>query len=68
MKPKAKPWTSGVIRWLLETWAELDYLQRRLIELQMDARSLRVPPERSEAGALEAMYALPAREPDHGLE
>jgi hypothetical protein len=67
MKTKAKPWTSGVMRWLCETWAELDYLQRRLIELQMDARSLRIPPEPSEAEALDAVYALPAREPGHGL-
>lgn len=37
MKTKAGPWTSRAIRWLRETWAEMDYLQRRLIELQMDA-------------------------------
>jgi len=46
----------------------MDYLSHRLIELQMDARSLRVPPNPSDAEALEAIYALPAREPDHGLE
>ncbi|MGH2881993.1 MAG: hypothetical protein ACRDPA_04710 [Solirubrobacteraceae bacterium] len=68
MKTKARPWASRVIRWLCETWAEMAYLERRLIELQMDARSLRVPVERSEAEALEAIYALPAREPEHGLE
>jgi hypothetical protein len=37
MKMKAGPWTSRAIRRLRETWAEMDYLQRRLIELQMDA-------------------------------
>jgi hypothetical protein len=68
MKTKARPWASRVIRWLCETWAEMDYAQRRLVALQMDARSLRLPPERSEAEALEALYALPAREPAHGPE
>jgi hypothetical protein len=67
MKTKAKPWTSRVTRWLCETWAEMDYLQHRLVELQMDERSLRVPPGCSEAEALEAIYALPAQEPDNGL-
>ena len=46
----------------------MDYLSHRLIELQMDAQSLRVPPNPSDAEALDAIYALPAREPDHGLE
>jgi hypothetical protein len=68
MKTKARPWTSRAIGWLRETWAELDYLQRRLIELQMQAPSYRLPPQRAERKELETMYALPGREPDHGLE
>jgi hypothetical protein len=36
-----------VIGWLRDTWAELIYLQRRLLELQMQA-SLRIAPEPSE--------------------
>jgi hypothetical protein len=67
MPMKTKPWKLRTIRWLCEMWAEVAYLQRRAIELQMDARSLRVPSKASMAEALEAIYALPAREPDHGL-
>jgi len=67
MRTRSKPWAGRVIRWLCDTWAELAYLQRRLIEGQMDSRSLRMPPERSKAEALEAMWALPARVPDDGL-
>lgn len=67
MTMKAKPLRVRIIRWLCEMWAEVAYLQRRAIELQMDARSLRVPSKASMAEALEAIYALPAREPDHGL-
>ena len=67
MKTKAKPRTRRAMQWLRETWAELDYLQRRLIELEMQAPSLRLPPESSEREQLERMYALPARQPDHGV-
>jgi hypothetical protein len=55
MMMKAKPSTIRPIRWLRETWAEVDYLQRRLSQLQMDARSLRVPPEASKAEVLDAI-------------
>jgi hypothetical protein len=68
MTMRATPRTTRVIRSLCEMWAEVDYLHRRLIELQMDARSLRLPSEASKAEVLDAIYALPAREPDHGLE
>jgi hypothetical protein len=67
MKTKVMPRACRVIGWLRETWVELEYLQRRLIELQMQAPSLRLPPDPSEREELERMYALPAREPDHGL-
>jgi hypothetical protein len=56
-----------VIGWPRETWAELIYLQRRLMELQMQAAFLHVPPQLSEREELKRVYALPAREPDHGL-
>lgn len=59
---------SRIIAWLRETWDEMDYAQRRLIELRTAIPSLRVPPMCVEADELEAMYALPSREPDHGLE
>jgi hypothetical protein len=68
MKTTTKPCTTRLLRWLSETRAEMDYLQHRLIELQMDERSLRVPPNRSDVEALDALYALPGRAPDHGLE
>jgi hypothetical protein len=67
MNTQAKLRTSRVIVWFRETWDEMNYLQRRLVELQMQA-SLRIPPEPSEREELERVYALPAREPDHGLE
>jgi hypothetical protein len=67
MNTNAKPRMSRGIDWLRETWFELVYLQRRLIELQMQAPSLRIPPEPSQQDELERAYALPTREPDHGL-
>jgi hypothetical protein len=68
MNTRAKPRTSRVIEWFRETWAELNYLQRRSIELQMQAPSLRITLEAWEREQLERTYALPARDPDHGLE
>lgn len=65
MRSKAKSRARRVIRWVCETWIELAYVQRRLIELQMDAPSLRIPAEGSELRELEQIYALPAREPEH---
>jgi hypothetical protein len=46
----------------------MDHLEARLIELQADARSVRVPPKRADVEALEAVHAAPAREPDRGPE
>ena len=54
-------------RWLRDTWAEVDYAQRRMIELQLGIPPQRMPPEPSESEALERVYALPSREPGHGL-
>jgi hypothetical protein len=54
---------SRIIAWLRNTWAELDYAQRRMIELNMATPPLRPPPSRSSVDQLEALYALPTREP-----
>jgi hypothetical protein len=45
----------------------MDYAQRRVIELQLGIPPLRVPPASSDPDELESIYALPSREPDHGL-
>ena len=57
---------SRIIAWLRETWDEVDYANRRMIELRMATPPLRVPPVSVKADELEALYALPPREPDHG--
>ncbi len=63
MKTGLKSGVRRVVSWIRETWAELDYAQRRMIELQLDIPPLRVPPGQSELEELERLYALPAREP-----
>jgi hypothetical protein len=35
MRPTTHPRVSRIIAWLRNTWAELDYAQRRMIELNM---------------------------------
>jgi hypothetical protein len=57
-----------ILACLRETWDEVDYANRRMIELRMAPLSLRVPPVCVKADELEAMYALPSRAPDHGCE
>lgn len=68
MPTTTKPRVSRIIAWLRDTWAELDYAQRRMIELNMAIPSLRIPPGRSVIDELEALYALPSREPDDEFE
>ena len=68
MPTTTKPRVSRIIAWLRETWAELDYAQRRMIELNMATPSLRLPPDRSSVDELEALYALPSRESDDEFE
>jgi hypothetical protein len=46
----------------------VNYAQRRMIELQMGTPPPRTPAKRSDADDLEAVYQLPARESEHGLE
>ena len=38
MRTTTKPRVSRIIAWLRDTWAELDYAQRRMIELNMAIR------------------------------
>jgi hypothetical protein len=59
---------SRIIAWLRETWDEMDYAQRRLIELRTGVPMLRVPSVRSEVDELEDLYALPSRDPEHDRE
>ena len=68
MRTTTKPRVSRIIAWLRDTWAELDYAQRRMIELNMATPTLRLPPRRSSIDELEALYALPSREPDDEFE
>ena len=68
MRTKTKPRVRRIIAWLRDTWAEFDYAQRRMIELRMVIPTLRIPPDRSAIDELEALYALPSREPDDELE
>jgi hypothetical protein len=56
-----------LVRWLRDTWAEVDYAQRRMTELQLGIPPAGPPAESSEREELERVYALPSREPDHGL-
>jgi hypothetical protein len=62
MRTRVTSRASRIIRWLRETWDEMDYAQRRLIELRLGVPSLRVPSVRSEVDELEAVYALPSRD------
>ena len=68
MRTTTKPRVSRIIGWLRDTWAEFDYAQRRMIELNMATPTLRLPPRRSSIDELEALYALPSREPDDEFE
>ena len=68
MPTTTKPRVSRIISWLRDTWAELDYAQRRMIELNLAIPPLRTPPRRSSIDDLEALYALPSREPDDEFE
>lgn len=68
MRTATKAYVRRIITWLRETWAEMDYAQRRMIELQMGIPSPRMPADRSNIDTLEATYSLPTREPDHGLD
>ena len=42
MRTKTKRRVRRIIAWLRDTWAELDYAQRRMIELRMVIPTLRI--------------------------
>jgi hypothetical protein len=57
-----------LIRWLRHEWAEIDYTQRRLFEIRTGvvvSTNARSPQQQSLIEELEALYALPARDPGH---
>ena len=68
VRTKTKPRVRRIVAWLRDTWAELDYAQRRMIELNLAIPALRPPPDRADVDELEALYALPSREPDDEFE
>ena len=68
MRTTTKRRASRIIAWLRDTWAEVDYAQRRMIELNLAIPALRPPRDRADVDELEALYALPSREPDDELE
>jgi hypothetical protein len=68
MRTRLSAGAALLVRWLRDGWAEVDYAQRRMIELQLGIPPARLPADSSEREELEMMYALPAHEPDHGLQ
>lgn len=68
MPTTTKPRVSRIIAWLRDTWAELDYAQRRMIELNLAIPALRPPADRGDVDELEALYALPSRETNDEFE
>lgn len=68
MPTTTKPRVSRIIAWLRDTWAELNYAQRRMIELNIAIPPPRMPPGRASIDELKALYALPSREPGDELE
>ena len=64
MRTTTKPRVSRIIAWLRDTWAELDYAQRRMIELNLAIPALRPPLDRADVDELEGLYALPSRDPE----
>jgi hypothetical protein len=62
------PGFKSVVKWVRETWSEADYAHHRLTELQLGTLPRGTALQCSELERLEATYALPAREPGHGLE
>jgi hypothetical protein len=68
MPAEMKALALRIIAWLRDTWDEVDYAQRRTIELQRGIGPRRVSTTRSDVTDLEALYRLPARDPQRGLK
>ena len=68
MRTTTRPRVRRIIAWLRDTWAEVDYAQRRMIELKQAIPALRPPRDRADVDELEALYALPSREPNDEFE
>ena len=62
MQTKITSRATRIMAWLRETWAETGYANRRMIELR--TASVMTPPMARQIDELEALYALPSREPD----
>ena len=63
MRIKVTSYASRIIVWLRETWTDMDHANRRMIELRIQPPSL-MPPLARQIDDLEALYALPSREPE----
>ena len=63
MRTKVTYHASRIVVWLRETWAEMDYANRRMLELRTGSPLL-MPPASRQLDELEALYALPSQEPD----
>ncbi|HTP20667.1 MAG TPA: hypothetical protein VMJ65_13740 [Solirubrobacteraceae bacterium] len=67
MRREVTSHASRIIVWLRETWAEMDYANRRMIELRTGSPLL-MPPAGRQIDELEALYALPSQEADRDAE
>lgn len=67
MRTKVTSHASLIIVWLRETWAEMDYANRRMIELRTGTPLL-MPPAGRQIDELETLYALPSQEPARNAE
>jgi len=63
MRTKVTYHARRIVVWLRETWAEMDYANRRMLELRTGSPLL-MPPASRQLDELEALYALPSQEPD----
>jgi hypothetical protein len=67
MRREVTTHASRIIVWLRETWAEMDYANRRMIELRTESLLLMEPAGR-QIDELETLYALPSQEPARDAE
>jgi hypothetical protein len=67
MRIKVTSYASRIIGWLRETWAEMEYANRRMLELRTGGPSP-MPPAVRQIDELEALYASPSGEPHRDPE